>query len=206
MRDFFCSLFIDNTKFLMAQHKKLQCKSKLMFPEPVEPVQESDYRLNPFDDVPMRLQKSVETKSKAATKSRINQLTVGDVRYIFTQLRGCKTLDPNHTLWTGATAGRFSLDYLLQSSSMAGGEARKAKGRLSKADESIDTQVKVHDGSDDDDDDDDDDEYMSDDEDDDDDDDDEEDDGDEDDDEVYDDEDDNNKDDANAMSVVSDER
>jgi hypothetical protein len=203
MRDFFCSLFIDNTKFLMAQHKKLQCKSKLLFPEPVEPVQESDYRLNPFDDVPMRLQKSVETKSKAATKSRINQLTVGDVRYIFTQLRGCKTLDPNHTLWTGATAGRFSLDYLLQSSSMAGGEARKAKSRLSKADEIIDTQVKVHDGSDDDD------EYMSEDEDEDDDDDDEEDDGDEfdeDDDVDEDDEDDSNKDDANAMSMVSDER
>ena len=79
----------------MALNKKLQCKTRLQFPEVEQVVQVSDYRLNPFDDVPMRLQKSVETKSKAATKSRINQLTVGDVRYIFTQLRGCKTLDPD---------------------------------------------------------------------------------------------------------------
>ena len=37
----------------------------------------------------------------------------------------------------GCSAGKFSLDYLLQSSSMAGGEARKAKSRLSKADEVV---------------------------------------------------------------------
>jgi hypothetical protein len=66
-----------------------------------EELYKKKFSTDPFEDTPMRLQKSVESKSKAATKSRINQLTVGDVRYIFTQLRGCRTLDPNLTLWTG---------------------------------------------------------------------------------------------------------
>jgi hypothetical protein len=80
--------------------------------------------LNPFDDVPYRFDK-IKPLSKGATSSRIGSLTVGDVRYIFTQLRGYSDMDPNRTLWTGETAGQFSLDYLMQSTNMTGACAKR---------------------------------------------------------------------------------
>lgn len=80
--------------------------------------------LNPFDEVPFRFDK-IKTVSKGATKSRIGTLTVGDVRYIFTQLRGYSDMDPDRTLWHGETAGQFSLNYLLQSTNMSSGSKRK---------------------------------------------------------------------------------
>jgi hypothetical protein len=72
---------------------------------------------NPFDAVPYDPSK-LRIPSKSATKSRIGNLTVGDVRYIFTQLRGQTDMDPKRTLWTGETSGSFSLNYLLQSNNM----------------------------------------------------------------------------------------
>lgn len=80
--------------------------------------------LNPFDDVHFRFDK-IKSASKGATKSRIGSLTVGDVRYIFTQLRGYSDMDPDRTLWHGETAGQFSLNYLLQSTNMSSGSKRK---------------------------------------------------------------------------------
>lgn len=50
---------------------------------------------------------------RAATNSRIGNLTVGDVRYVFSQLRESSDIDPDFTLWCGLTAGEFSLQYLL---------------------------------------------------------------------------------------------
>jgi hypothetical protein len=79
---------------------------------------------NPFDDVPFRFDK-IKPASKGATKSKVGTLTVGDIRSIFTQLRGYSDMDPNRTLWTGETAGQFSLDYLLQSTSMMAGAKKQ---------------------------------------------------------------------------------
>ncbi|KAG5187477.1 hypothetical protein JKP88DRAFT_161668 [Tribonema minus] len=88
---------------------------------------------NPFDEVPFDPSK-LRTPSKSATRSRIGTLTVGDVRYIFTQLRGYSDINPNRTLWTGESAGSFSLNYLLQSNNMLSStgekKTKKSQGRL----------------------------------------------------------------------------
>ena len=86
---------------------------------------------NPFDKVVPRFERC-KTLVRPATRSRIGSLTVGDVRYILTQLRGCKDLTPQKTLWTGESAGSFSLNYLLQSSSMLVGGERRAKQQQMK--------------------------------------------------------------------------
>ncbi len=132
--------------------RKTVTTAPLQFPvseSGAESSEVEDYRTSPFCDCPIKLPKAVEARSKTATKSRINQLTVGDVRFIFTQLRGCRHLDPNYTLWTGCSAGKFSLDYLLQSSSMAGGEARKAKLKNCNASVEGDEEEEDEEGDDD---------------------------------------------------------
>lgn len=46
--------------------------------------------------------------------SRINNMTVGDVRQCFHQMRNTPNLTASTVLWCGVTAGKFALSYLLQ--------------------------------------------------------------------------------------------
>lgn len=57
-------------------------------------------------------------KAKASAPSRIEDLSVGAIRYSFLQMRLCEKLDVDLVLWTGMHAGKFALAYLLMSSSM----------------------------------------------------------------------------------------
>jgi hypothetical protein len=54
---------------------------------------------------PLMVQKNV---------SRINNMTVGDVRQCFQQMRNTPDLKSSTVLWCGVTAGQFALAYLLQ--------------------------------------------------------------------------------------------
>lgn len=52
-------------------------------------------------------------RPNAKSLSRIDGMTVGDVRQCFSQMRTCYDLSANTTLWCGITAGEFALAYLV---------------------------------------------------------------------------------------------
>lgn len=54
--------------------------------------------------------------------SRIQGMTVGDVRQCFSQMRDMPNLTSNTTLWCGMTAGNFAFQYLVNT---AGSSRRK---------------------------------------------------------------------------------
>jgi hypothetical protein len=94
-------------------------------PDAVKNARRGIKSANPFDPVPID-ESRLRGPGKKAASSRIGSLTVGDVRYVFTQLRNAKSFDPSRTLWTGETFGSFSLNYLLQSSATAATGDKKA--------------------------------------------------------------------------------
>jgi hypothetical protein len=53
------------------------------------------------------------SRPNAKSLSRIEGMTVGDVRQCFSQIRTCYDLSANTTLWCGITAGEFALAYLV---------------------------------------------------------------------------------------------
>ena len=73
--------------------------------------------MDPFE-VPTLNIKQKPSKNKNKFSSRIDQLSVGAIRYSFLQLRSCEELDVKYILWTGMSAGEFALEYLLMSSTM----------------------------------------------------------------------------------------
>jgi hypothetical protein len=75
--------------------------------------------IDPFQCDPVINVKPIKiSKSRTTSPSRIQDLSVGAIRYSFLQLRACEKLDVNFILWTGIPSGRFALEYLLMSSSM----------------------------------------------------------------------------------------
>jgi hypothetical protein len=48
------------------------------------------------------------------TPSRISDMSVGDVRHCFSQIRSTTMLSSSTILWCGMTAGEFALQYLTQ--------------------------------------------------------------------------------------------
>lgn len=74
--------------------------------------------MNPFSDPQLNVKPIKAPKSKVSCPSRIEDLSVGAIRYSFLQMRSCAKLDVNYVLWTGLLAGHFALSYLLMSSSM----------------------------------------------------------------------------------------
>lgn len=77
--------------------------------------------MNPFEDRvrahdALVHEASVQKKMfrpNAKSLSRIEGMTVGDVRQCFSQMRACPALSSNTTLWCGVTAGEFALSYLV---------------------------------------------------------------------------------------------
>lgn len=63
--------------------------------------------------------------------SRIQGMTVGDVRQCFSQMRDMPSLTSNTTLWCGMTAGNFAFQYLVNT---AGSSRRKPGTTSVKAD------------------------------------------------------------------------
>lgn len=51
--------------------------------------------------------------------SRISNMTVGDVRHCFAQMRSRPSLRSSMVLWCGMTAGEFALQYLIHTTGMA---------------------------------------------------------------------------------------
>ena len=83
--------------------------------------------MNPFYDKPatlcVRQQTPVQRPKHARSLSRIQGMTVGDVRQCFSQMRSTSSLTSTTTLWCGITAGNFALRYLVNTS----GASRKRK-------------------------------------------------------------------------------
>lgn len=71
--------------------------------------------MNPFCDTPQA--KKVPCRSETKSLSRIPNMTVGDVRHCFSQMRNTMSLTTRTILWCGITAGEFALQYLASSSS-----------------------------------------------------------------------------------------
>ncbi len=78
--------------------------------------------MNPFEDHRRRTPPSSTMaastvkrapRPNAKSLSRIEGMTVGDVRQCFLQMRTCSQLSSNTTLWCGITAGEFALAYLV---------------------------------------------------------------------------------------------
>lgn len=55
-----------------------------------------------------------EPLSAQKNASKLNNMTVGDVRQCFQQMRNTPDLRSSTVLWCGLTAGQFALAYLLQ--------------------------------------------------------------------------------------------
>ncbi|CAM9090299.1 unnamed protein product [Ectocarpus sp. 12 AP-2014] len=56
-------------------------------------------------------------RHRSTAQSRLGDMTVGDIRYCFQQLRGAgKDLNPDMMLYNGETAGEFALKYLRETS------------------------------------------------------------------------------------------
>lgn len=62
--------------------------------------------------------------------SRISNMTVGDVRHCFSQIRSTVPLMTSTVLWCGLTAGEFALQYLVHT---VGISRKKRRGRTIKA-------------------------------------------------------------------------
>lgn len=86
--------------------------------------------MDPFAEHDLHSQPAVVEKVRTATRSRIDNLSVGDIRYLFQELRQMKELDPEKILYNGQQSGKFCLDYLLNSSSMTGSASKKRERRL----------------------------------------------------------------------------
>lgn len=79
----------------------------------------------PFYDKPVdekrccrtaRFAKRVQ-RNRSTAQSRMGDMTVGDIRYCFQQLRGAgKDLNPDMMLYNGQSAGEFALKYLRETS------------------------------------------------------------------------------------------
>lgn len=70
---------------------------------------------------PLTLQKSV---------SRVTNMTVGDVRQCFQQMRNTPDLTSSTVLWCGVTAGQFALAYLLQTANSSSRRRRNKPNSL----------------------------------------------------------------------------
>ena len=73
--------------------------------------------LNPFEDIP-RPKPEVPTVTPKSL-SRIPNMTVGDVRHCFSQMRSTVYLSTKTVLLCGLTAGEFALHYLASSSGVS---------------------------------------------------------------------------------------
>jgi hypothetical protein len=90
--------------------------------------------MDPFANPELNVKPIRVSKSKVTCPSRIEQLSVGAIRYSFLQMRSCPKLDVNYVLWTGLLAGHFALSYLLMSSSM---QKKNKKNKTESTDEDI---------------------------------------------------------------------
>lgn len=66
---------------------------------------------------------SAKTPRALRSLSRIEGMTVGDVRQCFSQMRATPCLTAETTLWCGITAGHFALRYLVNTA----GSSRKKR-------------------------------------------------------------------------------
>ena len=73
--------------------------------------------MDPFEDrrpsMTIHVLSEKPCTSLALSLSRIEGMTVGDVRQCFSQMRNTPGLSANTTLWCGMTAGVFALKYLV---------------------------------------------------------------------------------------------
>ena len=68
-------------------------------------------------------------RHRSTAQSRLGDMTVGDIRYCFQQLRSAgKDLDPDMMLYNGQSAGEFALKYLRETSTAM----RKRRKKLSE--------------------------------------------------------------------------
>lgn len=81
-------------------------------------------------------------RHRSTAQSRLGDMTVGDIRYCFQQLRNAgKDLNPDMMLYNGQSAGEFALKYLRETSTAM----RKRRKKLSmvardSADEGVEKQ------------------------------------------------------------------
>ncbi|CAM9100831.1 unnamed protein product [Ectocarpus sp. 12 AP-2014] len=67
-------------------------------------------------------------RHRSTAQSRLGDMTVGDIRFCFQQLRNAgKDLDPDMMLYNGQSAGEFALKYLRETSTAT----RKRRKKLS---------------------------------------------------------------------------
>ena len=99
--------------------------------------------MDPFKDT-LRYHKPLETKcsssssqhlhvKKAQSLSRIQNMTVGDVRQCFSEMRSTHNLASCTVLWCGLTAGQFALQYLVNTT----GSSRKRRTSFSYPTDSL---------------------------------------------------------------------
>lgn len=86
--------------------------------------------MDPFSVPELNIKPVKLPKTRTTCPSRIEDLSVGAIRYSFLQMRSCKDLNVDFVLWTGLLAGHFALSYLLMSSSMQKKSKKSAQNKL----------------------------------------------------------------------------
>lgn len=88
-----------------------------------------DLSFLPFEDRPLKKEHVWPPANNKSSRSlsRMDSMTVGDVRQCFSQMRSTFYLSSNTILWCGLTAGEFALQYLINTS----GLSRKKRTRAS---------------------------------------------------------------------------
>ena len=85
--------------------------------------------LNPFEDIQTSEQQHSVLINISVHKNdtQINNMSVGDVRQCFQQMRNTPNLTSSTVLWCGITAGQFALAYLLQTAQSSAKRRRNKK-------------------------------------------------------------------------------
>lgn len=83
--------------------------------------------MDPFAVPVLNIKPVKVSKSRSTAPSKLEDLSVGSIRYSFLQMRSCKNLTTDLVLWTGHLAGEFALSYLLMSASMLKKGKKKQK-------------------------------------------------------------------------------
>ncbi|CAN0250464.1 unnamed protein product [Ectocarpus sp. 6 AP-2014] len=112
-----------NDNFLGKNHYTSLCET----PAPSSDVGETNINMArcPFYEKPVDEIQSIQSakyakrsqRHRSTAQSRLGDMTVGDIRYCFQQLRNAgKDLSPDMMLYNGQSAGEFALKYLRETS------------------------------------------------------------------------------------------
>lgn len=117
----FCETIADTQPSQTSPSSKISVPNMVRCPFYEKPVDETQRSQN------VRYVKRTQ-RHRSTAQSRLGDMTVGDIRYCFQQLRNAgKDLNPDMMLYNGQSAGEFALKYLRETSTAM----RKRRKKLS---------------------------------------------------------------------------